>query len=147
MDFEADSLQFRGFHAGHFHRDEFYVSDGNEARFKLVPQGSKIIVFVKGGFKVFNQLLRIILGTANLQTQRTLLVLQGREGVLAHLQLLANFIQRRFVILKFDRHKTLIFPIFINQGLLDAGFCFGEVFAEEFPSSVEHLVETDVDVD
>ena len=31
--------------------------------------------------------------------------------------------------------------------MLDAGFCFGEVLAEEFPGSVEHLVETDVDVD
>ena len=46
-----------------------------------------------------------------------------------------------------ERQKTLIFPIFINQGLLDAGFCFGEILAEEFPGSVEHLVETDVDID
>ena len=41
----------------------------------------------------------------------------------------------------------LIFPILIDEFLLDAGLCLSEVCSEELPSRVEHLVDLDVDVD
>ena len=41
----------------------------------------------------------------------------------------------------------LVFPVLVNEFLFDTGLCLGEVVAEEFPCSVKHLFEVDVDVD
>ena len=114
---------------------------------ELVPKWSEIVILFLCLVEFLDQALTLILGLPHLKPQRALLVLQRREGVLAHLELLLQVVQRCLVILKLDSHLPLAaFPVFVNKGLLDSCLSLAEIFTEQFPSGVEHLGDRDVDI-
>ena len=94
-----------GFYSCHLDCVQVYIGDGNQVRLEFVPEGSEIVVSLEGSIKIFNKLLRIVLGLLHLKTKCRLLVLQSREGIPSHLELFVQVVQRCLIILKLDCHN------------------------------------------
>ena len=84
------------------------VGDADESRFELVPKRGKVVVLLHCGIQFLNKLLGFLLGFADFEAQGRLLVLKGREGLLTHLQLLAEVVQGSLIVLEFNSHKLNI---------------------------------------
>ena len=109
MDLVLDLSESRSLHTGNFHSVEIYISDRYEVRLEFVPESCEIVVSFQGGIKIFNKLLRLVLGLLHLKTERRLLVLQGREGVPSHLELFVQVVERSLIILKLYCHNFCFF--------------------------------------
>ena len=148
LDLIADRVQVRGLDAGHLDGAQLDVRDPDQSGIEFVPEGGEVVVSLEGCFQLVGQPLGLRLGRLDARTQGRFLVLEGRQGVLAYLELLAKIRQRSLVVLKLDGHGCLVFlPVFVDENLFDAGLGRREVFGEDLPRGVQHLLDGDVDVD
>ena len=99
-----DFLQLRRLDSGELHCDQIHIGDADKARLELVPESGEVVVFLHRGIQFLNKPLRFLLGLADFEAQGRLLVLKGREGLLTHLQLLAEVVQGSLIVLEFYCH-------------------------------------------